>query len=137
TMADEAAAAWLRGDEHDSHIESTVWRASVAKHALGYAKPFTVDGSITLNHAVGGVNPLAVEAALKTGARMIWMPTVDSEAHARAYGHTGIWDVQRVDRMARRPAPICILANGGLTPQAAEVLELCQQANVTLATGHL
>ena len=34
----------------------------------------------TLNWAVGGMNALAVEIAAREGARIVWMPTVDSPA---------------------------------------------------------
>ena len=37
-------------------------------------------GTITLNQAVGGMNALAVEIAAREGARIVWMPTVDSPA---------------------------------------------------------
>ena len=36
---------------------------------------FTMFGSITLNHPVGGLNPAAVEVALKLGAKVVWLPT--------------------------------------------------------------
>ncbi len=35
-------------------------------------------GSIALNCSVGGFNPFAVEAAAKLGAKVVWMPSVDS-----------------------------------------------------------
>ena len=35
---------------------------------------------MTLNWAVGGMNALAVEIAAREGARIVWMPTVDSPA---------------------------------------------------------
>ena len=35
---------------------------------------------MTLNQAVGGMNALAVEIAAREGARIVWMPTVDSPA---------------------------------------------------------
>ena len=38
-------------------------------------KDFTMFGSITLNHPVGGLNPVAVEVALKLGAKVVWLPT--------------------------------------------------------------
>ena len=37
-------------------------------------------GRSTLNQAVGGMNALAVEIAAREGARIVWMPTVDSPA---------------------------------------------------------
>ena len=40
-------------------------------------------GSVCLNRAVGGMNPLAVEIAAREGARTVWMPTVDAVNEAR------------------------------------------------------
>ncbi len=31
-----------------------------------------------LNHSVGGLNPVAVELAGRSGAKIVWMPTVDA-----------------------------------------------------------
>ena len=36
-------------------------------------------GAITLNHSVGGLNPVAVELAGRSGCKIVWMPTVDAE----------------------------------------------------------
>jgi hypothetical protein len=99
--------------------------------------PLTVYGSITLNTPVGGINPIAVEAALRTGARLVWMPTVDSQAHAAAFGHTGGWDVQGSASALRQRTPLTILQEGRLIPAAQDVLKLCQERGVALGTGHL
>ena len=45
-------------------------------------------GSVTLNDAVGGLNPFAVEAALDLGARVIWMPTISAQNHIVKHGGT-------------------------------------------------
>ena len=42
--------------------------------------------SITLNYAVGGINPFAVEFALKMGAKIIWMPTIDTAKQKEVFG---------------------------------------------------
>ncbi len=140
TVSRACAAAQMRGVVLKSHHESTVGRAVVVNAALGDSS-LTVYGSITLNHAVGGVNPAAVDAALRTGARVVWMPTVDSTAHASAFGVSGHWDVQHpVDvhgEDTHRPPPITILRDGKLIGAALEVLVLCHERNVALATGHL
>ena len=35
-------------------------------------------GAITLNHGVGGLNPVAVEIAGRSACKIVWMPTVDA-----------------------------------------------------------
>jgi hypothetical protein len=37
-----------------------------------------VFGALTLNHSVGGLNPVAVEIAGRSGCKIVWMPTVDA-----------------------------------------------------------
>ena len=41
----------------------------------GKTNNFTMFGSITLNKVVGGINPKAVDVALKLGAKVVWLPT--------------------------------------------------------------
>ncbi len=38
-----------------------------------------VFGAITLNHSVGGLNPVAVELAGRSRCKIVWFPTVDAE----------------------------------------------------------
>ncbi len=65
-----------------SHYGSTAERAAVVRAAV---PGVDVLGAISLNRAVGGINPLAVEIAAREGARTVWLPTVDSvnESHER------------------------------------------------------
>ena len=62
-----------------SHYVSTAERAAVVNEAVNGA--VQVLGAMTLNAAVGGMNPLAVEIAAREGARIVWMPTVDAANH--------------------------------------------------------
>src|SRR5579871_6583662 len=139
TMAEAAQAAGLRGLVLKSHHEPTTGRAYLLNQILrrGNPDPLTVYGSLTLNASVGGVNPVAVEAALRTGARIVWMPTVDSAAHAAAFGHTGGWDAQGSASRLLSRTPLTILQEGQLLPAARTVLKLCQEYGVALGTGHL
>jgi hypothetical protein len=137
TAARAVAAHGLAGIVLKSHHEPTSGRAAVVTAALAEAYPgFRAFGSITLNHAVGGVNPAAVEAALRLGARIVWLPTVDSTAHHAAFGGASGWDVQHA-RQALRPQPaLSVLHEGHLTDTAHDVLRLCHEAGCALATGH-
>src|SRR6185312_17125067 len=62
------------------HAEPTAGRAAAA----GDGRSVRVHGAIVLNHAVGGLNPDAVDAALALGARVVWMPTIDAQGHLDA-----------------------------------------------------
>lgn len=61
-----------------AHHESTVGRAHVASRISG----LSVLGGVALNHSVGGLSPATVYAALASGGRVVWMPTVDAGIHA-------------------------------------------------------
>ena len=69
----------LAGFALKSHYVPTAERAAVLNEALNGA--VQVLGALTLNAAVGGMNPLAVEIAAREGARIVWMPTLDAANH--------------------------------------------------------
>lgn len=101
--------------------------------------------SIVLNGFVGGLNPLAVDIAARSGACMVWMPTVDVEltpeaAEEKHQGTPSSWSAIRDDLLdrglARERDPI-VSVQGGPSSQLLEVLEIIRAWDLTLATGHL
>lgn len=50
-----------------------------------------VVGGVALNRTVGGLNPYAVELALRMGGRVVWFPTIASSAHIEFHAahHSG------------------------------------------------
>jgi uncharacterized protein DUF6282 len=95
-----------------------------------------VRGGIVLNRYVGGLNPAAVEAALRLGGRCVWFPTLDADAHAQAFGSTGAYPAQRGG--IESPSGIRLLDDAGrCVPEALEVLALAAEHDVLVATGHL
>jgi len=95
-------------------------------------------GSITLNAGVGGLNAQAVEIAARSGARIVWLPTVDSENEASEDGprpaKQPIWRTIQDEFVAAGVAsePVRLAADG-----LAKVLEVVARHGLTLATGHL
>src|ERR1700753_3926027 len=75
-LAHEFLARGLKGFILKSHYVPTAERAKVVCKAVPGIQAF---GAITLNHPVGGSNPVAVEIAGRSGAKLVWMPTVDAE----------------------------------------------------------
>jgi hypothetical protein len=95
-----------------------------------------VRGGIVLNRYVGGLNPAAVEAALRLGGRCVWFPTLDADAHARAFGSTGAYPAQRGG--IESASGIRLLDDAGrCVPEALEVLALAAEHDVLVATGHV
>jgi hypothetical protein len=128
-----AEAARMGGFVLKAHEGSTVEAAAVLDRL---SETVSVHGGVVLNRYVGGVNPAAVEAALRLGGRCIWFPTMDSDAHARAFGSTGAYPAQRGG--TESPTGIRLLDDeGGLVPDAREALALVAEHGALVATGHL
>src|SRR5581483_10956298 len=75
-LAHEFLGRRLKGFVLKSHYIPTAERAKVVTRAVSGIEAY---GAITLNHAVGGLNPVAIEIAGRSGAKIVWMPTVDAE----------------------------------------------------------
>ena len=71
--AREARAAGMRAILIKSHVTCTADRAAIVEKAVDGIR---VLGGLALNEPVGGLNPHAVDAALRLGAKEIWMPTL-------------------------------------------------------------
>lgn len=99
--------------------------------------PVTVFGGVALNRTVGGLNPYAVELALRLGGKVVWFPTISSRAHIdfHAHHHSG-FPVSGVP--LRDNAPICILDESGrLVPEARDILDVIVAESAILNCGHL
>lgn len=136
------AAEGMAGFIPKGHFESTVARAHHANKELGAYPHFKAFGAIALNRGVGGVNPSAVEIALESGAKLVWLPTLDATNHARAFGSGGTYGFQAMSLKFRRPSRhtatySVVDANGTLTPEAKEVIEIVAAYEAILATGHI
>jgi hypothetical protein len=119
--ARQAQAAGLRAIVLKSHVSCTADRAALAQQV---APGVSVLGGLSLNDAVGGLNPVAVEAALKLGARVIWMPTVSAQNHLAWHGGQAK-GIRILDE------------SGNLLPDVFPILELVAQSGAILASGHL
>ena len=143
SLAARFAELGLAGFALKSHYTSTAERAQVVS---GLVEGVEVVGTLTLNWAVGGMNPLAVEIAAREGARIVWMPTVDSPAETA--GRTEPRDGDKVPQWARLQHELRGLGlsvepvrvtdeGGGLLPETREVLRAVGRHGLILATGHL
>jgi len=130
-MVAHAAARGFAGLVMKNHFEGTASRARLAAEVAGGLKVY---GGLVLNRYVGGVNPHAVDAALKLGARVIWMPTLDAACHRQAFGFGGGFAAQS-SGMETSGEGLHILADGRLIPEAREVMALVRERGAALATG--
>jgi uncharacterized protein DUF6282 len=140
--AREFLAHGMKGFVLKSHYIQTGERAQVVTKAVPGSKVF---GAVTLNHSVGGLNPVAVEIAGRTGCKIVWMPTVDAENETagRLDGGTEklpFWAKIQRDLAAEgiAPPPLSVIdRSGSLVDPARRCLERIVKHNMILATGHL
>ncbi len=140
--AKEFLAHGLRGFVLKSHYIQTGERAQVVSKAVPGIKAF---GAITLNHSVGGLNPVAIELAGRSGCKMVWMPTVDAqnETAGRVDGPSDklpFWAKIQRELAAEgiSPPPLTVIDEAGNVVEAARrCLERIKKHNRILATGHL
>jgi hypothetical protein len=110
---------------HDQPTTLLAW-------ALDEATPgMRVFGGVCCDREVGGVNPAAVEVAVRTGAKVVWLPTLSS-AQDHASGLAARLGI---------PGPGVSVTEDDdadrLRPEAEEVLRLVAEAGAVLATGHI
>jgi len=98
-----------------------------------------VYGGVVLNRYVGGINPYAVEIAIRFGAKIVWMPTQWAQHHMDIFGKPEYKHMKQTSATVDLPKKgITILdENGQLTFETKLVLEIIKMNNVALATGHL
>jgi len=135
----------LAGFVLKSHYVTTAERAAVVRKAVPGVDAL---GAITLNGSMGGMNPAAVEIAARLGARVVWMPTVDSRNQRTSTAadlpgaKPAMWGALQADLHAQGIVPdiVEVLTGDGLgevTPAVRQVLRVIARHDLVLATGHL
>ena len=142
-MAERIRASGMAGYAIKNHFFCTAERAELL-HELYPDVDYV--GTLTLNSAVGGVNPTAVEMAARAGARLIWFPTCDN-AHERAHTFSGkpgvklpFWAkivLELKDAGIESPTVECLNADGTLKQNVLDTLDVIAKHDLILATGHL
>ena len=139
-LAQDAKAAGMRGVCLKTHNFPTAPMALLArKHVPG----IDIFGSITCNLEVGGVNPSAVEAAIKYEARQIWLPTIDSTNHALVTGSVGQHGRGLTikgglsDYARKKPRLFLLDDEGNLAPALHEIFSMVADADIILNLGHI
>src|ERR1700739_4661316 len=141
-LAKEFLEKGLAGFVLKSHYFPTAERAQVVTKAVPGIHAY---GAIALNHSIGGLNPVAVELAGRSGAKIVWMPTVDAanETAGRPGGASKklpFWAQIQLELAATglNPPPMTVIDDDGrLTKIASSCLELIRKHDMVLATGHL
>lgn len=90
----------------------------------GDTNDFTMYGSITLNRVLGGINPKAVDTALKLGAKVVWLPTQSARGHMSKMNQD-------------LGACVDVVRDGKIVPELKEVFQLIKDHDAVLGTGHI
>jgi len=122
-LASLAAARQMEAVVFKSHVTLTADRAWLARKHVPGMKVF---GGVTLNSAVGGLNPQAVEWMWRMQGgfgRVVWFPTFDADNHVRRAG-TAPAGTRVVDE------------RGEILPAVRDILKICAAQRLVVHTGH-
>lgn len=119
-----------------SHHTLTAARATMQQRHVQDVK---VLGGVVMNvHSTGGINPYAIDVALKLGAKIVWMPTITSSNQIRYGREVGIRSQNLKNLGTIEGDGLDVLdADGRPTADLCKVLDLIAEAGATLATGHI
>jgi hypothetical protein len=124
--ARDAAAARHAAVVLKSHDYPTAALAAIVDRVVDGVRVF---GGVCCDREVGGVNPAAVETALRIGAKIVWLPTLTS----RQDQLNGIGEALGIPG----PGLSVVDEKGALTPDTHAVLDLVAEHDAVLATGHV
>jgi len=118
-LAYGARDAGMRAVVLKCHYCPTSLMAYLINEIVGDVQVF---GSITLNREIGGLNPYAVEAHARLGAKVVWMPTINSVPDMAKKAEQGISLIDEA---------------GALVAEVRDILDIISSYRIVLATGHI
>lgn len=133
----DAAAAGFRAVLYKDHFYPGM------AHAILLEKLFPELGvklfsGVALNNASGGINPHAVDHAIKLGGKIVWMPTLSAKNHLDELASGKAKTFPKTTKKMLDAEPLTALdANGSLTDATKKVIDLIAEADIILAGGHL
>ncbi|SMH32940.1 DUF6282 family protein [Mesorhizobium australicum] len=132
--AEEAVAAGMKGLLFKDHHYSVAPFIPLLDRVL--ARPdFKMYSGLVLNNSTGGFNPYVVDAQLKMGARLIWMPTAQAANHVRS--------AHRKTRLASnvqlKSSPLLSPLDplGNVLDPVKQILDSIAEFDAILSSGHL
>jgi len=136
--AKAAKDAGMRGIVFKNHHLPTVDRALLANKVVPEVEIY---GGIVLNYSVGGLNPFAVDAALKLGGKIVWMPTIDARNHLKHFGELGAFGSGIASGKPKAYGDMEGLTvwnqSGGIDVRIGQILDTVAEAGAAIATSHL
>lgn len=136
TLAQEAARVGMKAIIIKTHLSSTVASAHAANKIV---EDIQVFGGISLNEPNGEFNVRNVVGAIRSGAKMIWLPTVDAQ-FAMDKAQQGHWIGHYVNGSTfgyPREGMTILMDDNNLKDQVQEILRVCKEGDIILGTGHI
>jgi hypothetical protein len=131
-LLEDAKLARMGGFVLKSHESSTVERAFLLKEK---EPDINVFGGIVLNQHVGGLNPYAVETALKMGGKVVWFPTISAEQHQHYFKSKSTKLFNGNPLLSQ--TTVFIEKDDHLIDEVEDIFSLIKEYDAVLATGHL
>lgn len=133
----DAAAAGFRAVLYKDHFYPGMAHAIILEKLFPQFGVHLYSG-VALNNASGGINPHAVDHAIKLGGKIVWMPTLSAANHISVQASGQAKTFPKTSQKMLDPIPLTALdANGKLTDDTKKVIDLIAEANIILAGGHL
>jgi hypothetical protein len=131
---EEAATAGMRGLLFKDHHYSVAPFIPLMERVLGHHKVAMYSG-LVLNNSTGGLNPFVVDAQLKQGAKLIWMPTAQSANHIRSSSRK----TRLASNVKLKPSPGITVVDdyGNILDVVKEILDSIAEFDAILSSGHL
>lgn len=136
-LAKRYVKAGMKGFAIKSHQLPTPGRAALVREVVPECNAI---GTITLNNAVGGLNPMAVEMAARMGAKIVWFPTVDSlnqDQFLKRSNGPAPYGACADNKTLKRERLTILDENGHLKDVVYQILEVIKAHDMVLATGHI
>ena len=132
---DEADAAGMRAILLKDHYYPTMPIATLLNENMG--KSTKVLSAIVLNHPLGGLNPSAVDYALKQGARIVWMPTAHAQNHIeKTQGDLKGKFPENTRRTIEGEGMRLTGESGAVHDEVKQILDLVAEADACVSAGH-
>lgn len=131
---EQAAAAGMRGIMFKDHHYSVAPFIPIMDRVLGH-HGVAMFGGLVLNNSTGGLNPYVVDAQLKQGAKLIWMPTAQSANHIRS-SHRKTRLASNV-QLKKSPGITVVDEFGTILDVVKEILDSIAEFDAILSSGHL
>jgi len=136
--AELARAAGMKAIVMKSQVFPTVERAQLVRKVVQGIEVF---GGITLNHPMGGLNPVAVEVAAELGGKLIWMPTWGSKndlSKSQFYLTRMKGYIKSLNSVVPGPEQgIELLESGKLKPVVKEIVQIARDHRMAISSGHV